>query len=419
MALDEPRTRDETEPRGRPHDRRWRLVAPAITPLRATDVLAGLAGQSSGGHREGFRNDICAFLDAESAATYTSFRRALGACLHELAASDDRNGVLVPAFCSSDYPEAIEGVGLDARRYDVDDRTLAIDLDSIEADAVEDAAVLVAVNVLGYGSPMEKVVAFCETHDLRLVEALGYALGTEYEGQRLGTFGDRAVLNFQQGKPIPVGGGMVVSQDELLAVTDEGRPAVGPNVGSLAGYGLLSHPRLFPLYRRVAAQLDRFGGGGRVTTHPESKTDIDYADPHATMSDFQGAIARRVFRRLGDHRHQRARTARFYGESLADCEHVDHLRPVPGISNLQHVRFPLLVDDEALRGRLKRALRDAGIETSRLYDWPVLEASEYPGAARLQRRILTLPTHPYVDERDRRLVVEVVREVVADFDRPG
>jgi len=408
-TVDARRQTDAASDRLRP--RRFRLVPPAVTPVRGSDVAAGVAGQVRGIGRDRFRQAVEELLDAASSATYTSFRRALAAALRELhaTADGDRRRVLLPAFCSSDFAAAVAGVGLEPVRYDVDPATLARDRASL-ADALDGGALaVVAVNVLGYGSPMDDLAATCEAADAVLVEALGYALGTTYRGAPLGTFGDCAVLNFQQGKPVPVGGGMVVSRNPDLHFADAGRESVGPNVATLAGYAALSRPRPYYAYRRLQGVLSAAGWDGRPTTHPESKHDVGYAPPFATMSNFQGAVGRRVFERLDDHRRRRREAADRYAAALSDCSGVDTLDAVPGLADHQHVRYPVLAASEALRDQLRGALADAGVQATTLYDWPPIDAERFPGAATLQRRILTLPTHPYVGERDLETVVATIR----------
>lgn len=394
--------------------RHWRLVPPAITPVTVADVGVGVVNHLRHRGRDQFREQVESFLDAESSSTYTSFRRTLADCFLELNGRDstDRREVLIPAFCSSDFPDAIRGVDLDPVRYDIDHETLAPDLDSLDTVLGPDTLAVVSINVLGYGSNMPAIADRCDEYDAILVEALGYALGTTYNDQLLGTFGDCAVLNFQQGKPIPVGGGMMVSQTPAIECSDTGRPQIEPNVAALTGYAVLSRPYAYHAYSTVQQQLERAGlWGDRVTTHPEHKFDVEYTAPFATLSDFQGAVATRVFQRLEDNRRHRAATAQFYTNELSNCPGLDLLEAVDGLSNLQHVRFPILVETEPLRDSIQEALREHGIQATTLYDWPVLDPDTVPGAARLQRGILTLPTHPYVDDRDRSLVVDTVRRV--------
>lgn len=402
---------------GRLEPKPWTLLPPAITPIGATDVAVGIAGQLRGRGRASFRSAITTMLGADGAATYTSFRRALAACLLELdRLSADRTTVLVPAFCSPDFAKVIEGVDLRIERIDVDPETLGLDVAAVREHVDDDALALLAVNPLGYTSRMDAIAESCERHGVALVEALGYALTSAYGGKPLGTFGDCAVLNFQQGKPIPVGGGMVVSQSTDLDLSDAGRPAVGPNVAAVAGYAACSRPRTYFLYSAVADRLDRYGlVDDRITTHPGSKLAVEFERPFATMSNFQGAVGNRVLERLDDHRRHRASTARYYAEELEECPGLSVLGPVDGLTDHQYVRFPVLASSSDRRDDLLSALRGVGVQATMLYDWPPVDERRHPGAARLQNRILTLPTHPYVDERSRELVVETIRDVVTGW----
>lgn len=387
----------------------FRYVPSAVTPIATNALARGCLGQIRGEGRAQFRTRIRSVLGGDSAATYTSFRRTLAACLRTMAATRDETTVLVPSFCSSDYPDAIEGVGLETARYDVVSETLEADLESVRSQSFDDVLAVVAINVLGYTSRMDELASLCE--DTYLVEALGYAYGSDYEGQRLGTFGDCAILNFQQGKPIPIGGGMVVSQRPALPFSDEGRPAVDANTGLLTGYSILSRPRLYGLYERVGKQLlSAVGGSDRPSTHPESKLNVAYEPPYATLSNFQGAVGCSVLDQLPQHRRQRAETAQFYHEALSDISGLDSLDPVDGLENHQYVRYPVVAESTTLRETLADRLDAAGIQASILYDWPPIDNAVSPGGSTLQDRLLTLPTHPYVTDADRERVVRILTD---------
>jgi dTDP-4-amino-4,6-dideoxygalactose transaminase len=159
--------------------------------------------------------------------------------------------------------------------------------------------------------------------------------------------------------------------------------------------------------------LDALGRESQPSTHPEAKTDIEYAPPFSTMSDFQGGVGLSVFRKLADQRRQRAATAQFYSEQFDGLGQLEQLTPVEGLGNHQFVRYPVLVASTELRDTLVSQLRHRGIGASGLYDWPPIDDDQYPGAATLQNRMLALPTHPYVTDRDRRRVVETVQRAIA------
>lgn len=390
------------------------LVPPAVTPLTWQDLYAGVRGHLKGTGRDEFRSKVRTYLHGDAAATYTSYRRALTACLWALDrdAPGDASLVAVPAFCSSDYEAAIEAANLEMHRYDVDPHTLAADFDALEQLPTEDVLAVVIVNVLGYSHPMDDLQDFCEQEACYLIEALGYGLGGRYKGAPLGTFGDCSVLNFQQGKPIPVGGGMVVANRPTLPLDDHGRKPVSPNPGLLTGYKLCSHPSVYYWYAKVRQHLaDLALDGDRLTTHPGSKDGVTFDPPFQTLSNFQGAVASELLARLEDDRRARARTAIQYRSAFQHVDGVRSIDPVAGITVQQYVRYPLQVGSPELRDRLQQALRDVGIEAPRLYDWPPLDAADYPGACQIQNEILTLPTHPLLNEDERTRVIRTVRAV--------
>lgn len=394
---------------GRP----FHLLPPAMTPLTGRDIAAGLVGQIRGEGRAAFRREIASFLSGESAATYSSFKRALADCFRELKRETDRNTVLIPAFCSSDFKKSIEGVGLEIDRYDITTDTLSADVDSLASQLDSDTLAVVVVNVLGYGSPMDEIRNRSADEEVKIVEALGYALGSAYRNRPLGTFGDCAVINFQQGKPIPVGGGMVVSQDRSLEFSDVGRSPAEPNVTKLTGYAALSRPRPYYAYQGLKTVAEQVGFENiRPTTHPASKFGVDYEPPFLTMSNFQGTIGRRVFRRREADRRHRERSAHDYATAVASIPGVSSPKPHADLSKVQHVRFPLIAESEQLRDRLQPALEAIGVHATTLYDWPILDMETYPHAGRLQRQILTLPTHPGVDVTDRQRIVRAIEATV-------
>jgi perosamine synthetase len=392
---------------------RYRLVPAAVTPIRFSELYSAYIHHRRATGRGLFARDIASFLDAEYVATYTSYRRALCDCLLALKATDvDRTDVLIPAYSCPDFAAAVAGAGLTVQYCDMDPETLAIDMASIDELSTENTLAMITVNLLGFGNRMDDIVAFCDSNDIYLIEALGYSLGTEFGGRRLGTFGDFAVLNFQEGKAIPVGGGMVTTDREDFAISDEGRVPISPNYTALFGYTLFSHPRLYYLYNELSTDLKRRGMlSDRITTHPESKKNVDYTPPFATMSDFQGKLAHSVFSRLEINRRQRAQAARFYAEQLADCDHIQLVRPVRGVSKIQYIRYPIIVESPALRTEIRRALLDAGIQAVALYKGLEFDAERYPGSERLRSCILTLPTHPYVTPSDRQRIVDVIEKV--------
>jgi perosamine synthetase len=65
---------------------------------------------------------------------------------------------------------------------------------------------------------MEKILEICKSHNLLLIEDAAQALGAEFKGKKVGSFGDCAIFSFYPTKNITTGeGGMVVTNDENIA----------------------------------------------------------------------------------------------------------------------------------------------------------------------------------------------------------
>lgn len=74
---------------------------------------------------------------------------------------------------------------------------------------------VVVVHLYGNPAKMREIAAICEKYDVPLIEDAAEALGSEYHGQKCGTFGKYSVLSFNGNKIITTsGGGMLLCEDE-------------------------------------------------------------------------------------------------------------------------------------------------------------------------------------------------------------
>jgi len=65
---------------------------------------------------------------------------------------------------------------------------------------------------------MDEIVAICKKYEITLIEDAAEALGSEYKGKKLGTFGDFGIYSFNGNKIITTsGGGILVCQNKQMA----------------------------------------------------------------------------------------------------------------------------------------------------------------------------------------------------------
>lgn len=74
---------------------------------------------------------------------------------------------------------------------------------------------VIVVHLYGTPAKMDEIIKICKKHNLPLIEDAAESLGSIYNGQQTGTFGEYGVFSFNGNKIITTsGGGMLVSNNE-------------------------------------------------------------------------------------------------------------------------------------------------------------------------------------------------------------
>jgi CDP-6-deoxy-D-xylo-4-hexulose-3-dehydrase len=105
---------------------------------------------------------------------------------------------------------------------DVDLKTHNIDSNLIEKAVTNKTKAIMLAHTLGNPFNLEKVKAICEKYNLWLIEDTCDALGAEYNGKKVGTFGDIGTLSFYPAHHITMGeGGAVFTNNSELKIIAE------------------------------------------------------------------------------------------------------------------------------------------------------------------------------------------------------
>jgi perosamine synthetase len=119
------------------------------------------------------------------------------------------------------------------RFVDIEEESLGIDPNLIEAAASPRTRAILPVHVFGRPCRIEAVAAVARRRGWSLIEDACEGLGSSISGRPLGSFGDLAVFAFYPNKQVTTGeGGMIVTDDPVLAETmrslrNQGRDADG------------------------------------------------------------------------------------------------------------------------------------------------------------------------------------------------
>lgn len=399
--------------------KRFRFVPPAGTPVHMPDIWWWIR------HALGNRNpvqDLEADLQKRLGIRHIAFvstgRAALTIALQALASLEGwrRKEIVIPAYTCYSVAASVAKAGLTVRLADIDQATLDFEPGVLD-DALDPDRVLavVATNLYGYPSHVPSIARVAGERGIFVVDDAAQCLGGTIEGRYSGTCGDVGLYSLDKGKNITsIDGGILVTNSDRIAAALGARIEALPgcsasesavNAVKLLAYAALLHPSRYWLPNA----LPFVGLGG--TSY---RTDYPLAGYDGRMAP----IARRLLGRLDTINAQRTANAERLRNSLPWGPQLRPVVPRPGAVPA-YLRFPILVAPES-RNTVVAALQSNGFGASASYpraivDIPELQGllegdRETPCGREVARRIVTLPTHGYVTERDCDQIVRIVTD---------
>lgn len=388
-----------------------RCTPVASTPISLQDFRYGIFHKAGGLAR--FKQDINNYLGATQSYTTTSFMRAIYAGLKNLSFKDNRKGVIIPRFSCPTFAHAILSAGLEVNYCDTDPETLSLDLSSLNQMNFQNVLAIIAVNHQGLANPMDLLSNLAKKNNIYLIEDLGYSIGTEYNNKKLGSFGDIAVLNFKEGKSIPIGGGMVTVNDKNKIIKENHPQFKKTNIGRLLAYKYVINPYCYFLFKKLTSLMHI--NGKRLFTSEDtirnSKNEydynFDYNEPLYEISDFQAAIGSSILSKFNKYIDIRRKNAEFLELNLKNCKNITLIKKEQGVNRMHYIRYCTRVQNNK-RDLILKELERNGIEASVIYPEVAPDKEKYPGAFTVANEILTLPCHPGMREKDLKRIVDII-----------
>ncbi len=172
---------------------------------------------------DGFENDLKSFLQEDCHVAVLSSGTAalhLGLILLGVKAGDE---VLCQSFTFSASANPIKYLGANPIFIDSEKNTWNISPKLLEEAIRERLSkgrkpkAIVAVHLYGMPYMVDEIKEISLRYDIPILEDSAEALGSMYQGEKCGTFGDIAILSFNGNKIITTsGGGALLTKDEYL-----------------------------------------------------------------------------------------------------------------------------------------------------------------------------------------------------------
>jgi CDP-6-deoxy-D-xylo-4-hexulose-3-dehydrase len=252
---------------------------------------------------------------------------------------------------------------------DVHVPTYNIDVTQLEEAYSPKVKAVMIAHTLGNPFDLDAVTAFCKKHHLWLVEDTCDALGSRYNGQLCGTFGDLSTLSFYPAHHITMGeGGAVMTKSPKLKVSAESFRDWGrdcycePGVDNTCG-------------KRFEWQLGELPFG---YDHKYTYSHIGY---NLKVTDMQAAVGVAQLQKLPGFIEARKVNYRKLYDGLKDLEEFFILpEPTPN-SDPSWFGFPIAVREDApfTRDQVTRYLDSQKIGTRLLFAGNLLRQPAYIG----------------------------------------
>jgi len=280
---------------------------------------------------------------------------------------------------------------------DIDPHTLNMDMNRLEEAITEHTRVIVPVHFAGLPVDLDVLYDLAARFGLRVLEDAAHAIGTEYKGKRIGSFGDTQVFSFHPNKNMTTGeGGCVVTRDQPLA--DQ-----------------ISRLRFHGIDRQAWNRYGKSGSQDYEIVMPGFKYN---------MMDIQAAIGIYQLKELNSFIARRNELAGRYQEALSDWPQWT-LPQRPDYDHLHswHIYTPLINEDIAGmdRNEFMQAMKERNIGTGLHYRavhlYPYYRQAfgyklgDFPHAEDVCERIVSLPLFPGMTDAEHDRVLDVMYSI--------
>lgn len=278
--------------------------------------------------------------------------------------------VITPGFTYIATAETVALLGAKPVYVDIDPKTYNIDPDLIEAAITEKTKAIIPVSLYGQPADFDRINAIANKYNIPIIEDGAQSFGATYKGKKSCNLSTIACTSFFPSKPLGCygDGGAIFTNDEELAT--------------------------------VMRQIARHGQDRR---YHHVRVGLN-----SRLDTIQAAILVPKLEILDDEINLRNKVAKKYSELLYTAE----LTRIPYVENGVKSSWAQYTLSVANRNDLQKTLRLKGIPSAIHYPLPLNKQPAVQDTSMMLQigdqmadRVLSLPMHPYLNERDIEVIV--------------
>lgn len=345
---------------------------------------------------EKFEADLGEYFGAPHALTLSSATAGLHLAL---AALDLQPGdeVITTSMTFAATLNTIIHAGARPVLVDVNRADYNIDTNKMETALSNRTRAIVPVHFAGLPVDLDPLYEFAKRHKLTVIEDAAHAIGSEYKGKRIGSFGDIQVFSFHPNKNITTGeGGCVVTRD----------PDIAARITQLRFHGI---------EKNVMNQGGRKSGQIYDVVAPGFKYN---------MMDIQAALGLHQLPALSEFNRRRAELSNTYFDRLSTMSAWNlPAKAASGSLHAWHLFAPTIIPESAgmARDEFIARMREKNIGLGLHYSAPHLfefyskefgySRGDFPNAENIADTVVSLPLFPDMTDNDQDRIIEAISEL--------
>lgn len=272
--------------------------------------------------------------------------------------------VIVPALTFISVANAVTYTGAKPVFVDSHPGYWCINPEKIEEKITKETKAIIPVHLYGHPCHMDLIMDIAKIHNLWVIEDCAEGHGAEYEGRKIGSFGDISCFSFYGNKIITTGeGGMCLTNNKKLA-------------------------EKMKVLRNQGMNLNK-------------KYWHDFIGFNYRMTNMQAAIGVAQLEKLDKFIKKKREIANWYNDEFRELESKGLIKLPPEMAWAKSIywMYSILIEDNSdiSRKDLMERLKEGGIETRPLFysipQMPPYASNEkFPIAEELSKKGLNLPT---------------------------
>jgi dTDP-4-amino-4,6-dideoxygalactose transaminase len=339
-----------------------------------------------------FEKDLSAYFGGRAVRAVSSATAGLQLALLALNLKEGDEVITTPLTFVATLNTIVQAGGRPVL-VDIDPYTRNMDMKLLARAITPRTRALMPVHFAGLPVDLDDIYAIAVKHKLRVVEDCAHAIGAEYKGKKLGSFGDIQVMSFHPNKNMTTGeGGAVVTDDK----------------------DVLKRIEVMRFHGIDRDSFNRFAKGG------SQHYDVIAPGFKYNMMDIQAAIGLHQLPMLDGFIASRTTLVEAYRKRLSGLGNSLQLPASPAYAHRHawHLLTALVPERDAFIEKMKEKNIGVGMHyvASHLFTYYKetfgFKAGDFPHAEHVGAHICSLPLFPTMTDADLDRVVAAVQQVL-------